>query len=238
MSEEGDSRRGTEGGGGMPRDGRKCYKYGEGGHYIRDCADYWRAKAQGRPFAPSVISTGQTRSGRSTSGSDSFGFRRSRFAESGGDCNERGDSTDEKYFMQMVEERRERIEREREEERRRVEDEARWVKETRRALREEQRIRHKEERDVRLMRILRSEFQREGARSADKGKKPVRAIEKRLRRSIAQRTFGMEEAEDEELLALRKQAARLELLEKRKRDPDLPVGNSPPIFTLEKRSNT
>ncbi|GBG64589.1 hypothetical protein CBR_g45646 [Chara braunii] len=198
--------------------------------------------------------TGQTRTGRSTSGGDIFLARRSCPTDSGGD---RGDSTEEtnalmrEYFVQMAEERRERVKREREEERRRVEDEARRAKETRRALREEQMLRYEEERDIRFMRILRSEFKKDGAGSTDreiyKAKKLARTfgrtdalIEEKecLRISIAHRTFGMKEAEDEELLAFRKHAAKLDLLEKRKRGPDLPVGNSPPIVTPEKKFNT
>ncbi|GBG79944.1 hypothetical protein CBR_g30208 [Chara braunii] len=41
--------------------------------------------------------------------------------------------------------------------------------------------------------------------------------------------------EDEELLALRRYTAKLDLLEKRKRGPDLPVGNSPPLVTPENK---
>ncbi|GBG90231.1 hypothetical protein CBR_g50409 [Chara braunii] len=154
------------------------------------------------------------------------------------------------YFVQMVTERRERVEREREEKRRRAEDDARRAKEARRGLREEQRLRHEAERDVRLMRILRSEFKkdREGDSDRDdfKGKKPAKSVSRTnplyeekegLRRSIAQRTIGMEETEDEELAALRRQAAQLDLLEKRKRGPDIPVGNSPPMVTLEKKAS-
>ncbi|GBG87889.1 hypothetical protein CBR_g46189 [Chara braunii] len=98
------------------------------------------------------------------------------------------------------------------------------------------------------MRILRNEFRKdkesETERDDYKDKKPVKSNSRadalneekeRLHRNIAQRTIGLEEMEDEELLALRRYAAKLDLLEKRKRGPDLPVGNSLPMVTPEKK---
>ncbi|GBG65459.1 hypothetical protein CBR_g51053 [Chara braunii] len=213
-----------------------------------------RTAAQGRTFVPTALPTGQTRTGRWTSGGDNPMTRRSPSTDSGGERSDGADDTNAlmcEYFVQMAEKHRERVEREREEERRRLEEEARRVKESRRALREEQRLRHEEDRDIRLMWILRSEFRKEQEgdleRDECKGKRPAKSFSRndgineekeRLRRSIAQRTIGIEEMEDEELVALRKQAATLDLLEKRKRGPDLPVGNSPPIVTREKQSST
>ncbi|GBG84681.1 hypothetical protein CBR_g39056 [Chara braunii] len=151
----------------------------------------------------------------------------------------------------MAEERRERLERDREAERQRLEDKARRAKEMRKALREEQRLQHEEERDARLMRIIRGKMRKDREEEVEryeyKGKKlgkkackmDANSEEKeRLRRIIALRTLGMEEIEDEELLALRRQAAKLNLLEQRKRGPEIQVGNSPPMTTPEKRTNT
>ncbi|GBG70669.1 hypothetical protein CBR_g7970 [Chara braunii] len=66
----------------------------------------------------------------------------------------------------------------------------------------------------------------------------VNEEKERLRRWIAQQTFGKEEAEDEELVALRIPAAKFKLMEKRKRGPEVLIGNNPPMTTPEKRSST
>ncbi|GBG80854.1 hypothetical protein CBR_g31409 [Chara braunii] len=164
---------------------------------------------------------------------------------------ENTDSLIRNYFLQVAKERRERVEREREIERSRLEEEAERAKELKRALREEQRLQREEERDARLMRIIRGEMRKEreeeieryelrgGRSSKTTGRADANNEEKeRLRRMIALKTLGMEETEDEELLALRRQAAKLDRLEKRKRGPDIAVGDSPPMTTPEKRSNT
>ncbi|GBG83127.1 hypothetical protein CBR_g36745 [Chara braunii] len=238
MSEEGESRRGNEGGISLPPDERQCYKCGESGHFIRDCAEYRRALAQGRTFVPSALPTMQTRTGRTTTSGENLSSRRSRSVESWNERNtENTEMLMQEYFIQMAEEKRERIEREREAERRRLEEEARRAKESRRALREEQRLQREEERDARLMRIIRGEMRKERDEETEcyeyKGKRPSKMAcqaeanneeKERLRRVIALRRLAMEETEDEVLLALRRQAAKLDMLEKRKRGLDLPVG--------------
>ncbi|GBG74026.1 hypothetical protein CBR_g17737 [Chara braunii] len=155
------------------------------------------------------------------------------------------------YFVQMAEERRESIECDREAERRRLDEKAQRAKETRRALREERRLQHEEERDARLIRIIRGEMKKNHEEEVEhheyRGKRPGKKAGKtdanseekvRLQRLIAPKTLGMEETEDEELLALRRKAAKLDLLEKRKRGPEVQVGNRPPMTTPEKRTNT
>ncbi|GBG77602.1 hypothetical protein CBR_g24049 [Chara braunii] len=252
MSDEGESRHGNEGGGAPPPYGRRCYKCGEGGHLIRDCAKFWRARAQGRPFVPLAPPATQTRTRRTTTtGTENVNFRRSRSADSGSERS--GENTDalmREYFVHMVEEQRERIEREKEAERRRAGEEAQHEKEARRAAREEQRLRMEEERDARLMRIIRREMKKDKEEDEEcyelKGKRQVKMASRvetandekeRLRKWIAQRTIGKEESEDEELMALRRQAAKLELMEKRKQGPDVPIRNSPPMTTPEKRTS-
>ncbi|GBG66373.1 hypothetical protein CBR_g60024 [Chara braunii] len=66
---------------------------------------------------------------------------------------------------------------------------------------------------------------------------PAEEEKERLRRWIAQRTIGSIESEDEELEALCKQAAKLELAKKRKRGPEVSIGNIPPMTTPEKRTS-
>ncbi|GBG87640.1 hypothetical protein CBR_g45793 [Chara braunii] len=252
MSEEGESRRGNEGGGSLPPDGRKCYKCGESGHFVRDCAEYWRVRAQGRTFVPLRLRTTQTRTGSTNTSGEYMNSRRSRSTDSGNERSmENTDSLIRDKFLQVAEERRERVECEREIERRRLEEEVKRAKELKRALREEQRLQREEERDARLMRIIRGEMRKEreeeieryelrGGRSSKTTSRADANNEEKesLRRMIALKTLGMEETEDEELLALPRQAAKLDLLEKRKRGPDIAVGDSPPMTTPEKRSNT
>ncbi|GBG88333.1 hypothetical protein CBR_g46899 [Chara braunii] len=113
----------------------------------------------------------------------------------------------------------------------------------------EERQRLEEERDVRLLRIIRSEMRKgcddERQRYERKGKMAARGSgttetiddeKERLRRIIAPRTLGdAEDFEDEELLTLRMLVFKLGQTEKRKRGPDIPVGNSPPVITPEKK---
>ncbi|GBG82561.1 hypothetical protein CBR_g34937 [Chara braunii] len=257
MSDGADSRRNMEGGGGggLPPDNWKCYKCGEGGHFICDCAEFGQVKALGRAFVPSAQTVNPTHMGRPAVASTSIAARRSWSDESGTERGETGDDTNalmREYFLQMAEERRNRVEREAEEEKCRKEEELRQERENKRLLRQEERQRLKAERDARLLRIIRSEMRKdrneERERYERRGKGVVKAgcrsesIEdekERLRRLIAPKTIGNTEEEvDDELLALRALAAKLNLTEKRKRGPDLPVGNSPPIVTPEKKSNT
>ncbi|GBG71403.1 hypothetical protein CBR_g8823 [Chara braunii] len=253
MTDEGESGRGSGMCSGFPPNGRKCYKCGEGGHFIRECAEFWQAKALGRAFVPNTQTTSMARTGRAPLGvGPGIAGRRSRSAKSGSERSEGVDNTNvlmREYFVQMAEERRARIEREAEDDRRRREEEA-WIsKENRRMMKQEARRKREDERDARLLRIIRGEIKKESdeeERAFLKGKRPVKsrsdAIEaekERLRWRIAKAaTEDTEGSDDEELIALRKQAAKLELSEKRKRGPDLPIGNSPPIVTPEKRTNT
>ncbi|GBG79024.1 hypothetical protein CBR_g28737 [Chara braunii] len=156
------------------------------------------------------------------------------------------------YFIQMTEERRFRVEREAEEARLRKEEEVRRAKENRRLLRQEERLKLEEEREARLLRIIRSEMQKdreeERERYERKGKgvtrtsgrnEAIEAEKEKLRRLIAPEILETpEEVEDEELRTLRRMAAKMNLIEKRKRGPDASVGNSLPMVTPEKRVNT
>ncbi|GBG86385.1 hypothetical protein CBR_g41380 [Chara braunii] len=257
MSTGSDSRENMEGGGsgGLPPDNGRCYKCGEGGHFIRDCMEYWQAKALGRTFVPSTQTNTQTR-GRSVTPNMNTMARRSRSAESGGEREIVGDDTNslmQEYFVQMAEERRFRVERETEEARLRAEEAERRAKENRRLLQQEERLKLEEERESRLLRIIRSEImqkdrEEEKERYERKGKGFARTIgrndaieaeKERLRRLIAPEILDTaEEVEDEELRTLRRMAARMNLIEKWKRSPDTPVGNSPPVVTPEKKANT
>ncbi|GBG61313.1 hypothetical protein CBR_g20348 [Chara braunii] len=257
MSESSESRESMErgGGGGLPPDNRKCYKCGESGHFIRDCAEFWQAKAQGLMFIPSSQVNTQACTGRPAVVGTNTMARRSRSAESGNEKSATGEDMNalmREYFVQMAEERRLRVEREAEEVRLRQEAEERRIKENRRLQRQEERLRLEEERDTRLLRIVWSEMRKdreeERARYKRKGKGAARmsvrneameAEKEKLRRLIAPKILEpAEEAEDEELLSLRRMAARLNLVEKRKRGPDIPIGNSPPMVTPEKKLNT
>ncbi|GBG79901.1 hypothetical protein CBR_g30166 [Chara braunii] len=244
-----------EGSGGYPppSDSRKCYKCGEGGHFIRDCAEFWKAKALGRPFVPSLQPSAAGRTGRAAMGGalDSS-MRRSRSANSGSERSATTDDTNtlmREYLVQMAEERRIRVEREAEEERRRTEEEARRIRENKRLRRLEERQKPEEERDARLLHIIRSEMckdrEEERERYEKKGKMAARSTgmtetveeeKERLRRLIAPRTLGVaDNFEDEELLTLRMLACKLGQAEKHKRGPDLPIGNSPPVVTPEEK---
>ncbi|GBG59601.1 hypothetical protein CBR_g49865 [Chara braunii] len=156
------------------------------------------------------------------------------------------------YFIQMAEKRRLRVERENEEVRLCKVEEERCAKENRCLMRQEERIKLEEERDTRLLQIIHSEMRKheedKRERYERKGKGAARTIghseaieaeKERLRRLIAPEALeAADEAKDEELRTLRRMAARMNLIEKRKRGPDLPVGNSPPVSTPEKKANT
>ncbi|GBG68161.1 hypothetical protein CBR_g2712 [Chara braunii] len=253
MADKGESRRGSGTSSGLPPDGRKRYKCGEGGNFIQDCAEFWQAKALGRTFVPSTQTTNMARTGKAPLGvGPGIAGCQSRSAESGSERSEGADDTNvlmREYFVQMAEERRARIEREAEDYRRRREEEARISKENRRMMKQEVRRKREDERDARLLRIIRGEIKKESDEEEKtflKGQRPVKsrsdAIEaekERLRRRIAKAaTEDTEGTDDEELTALRKQEAKLELSEKRKRGPDLLIGNNPPLVTPRKRTNT
>ncbi|GBG74786.1 hypothetical protein CBR_g19298 [Chara braunii] len=126
------------------------------------------------------------------------------------------------------------------------------MKESRRLRRQEERLRLEEERNSSLLRIVRSEMSKdreeERERYERKGKGTARNIgrndaieveKERLRRLIAPEILETaDEAKDKELRNLRRMAARMNLIEKRKRGPDVPVGNNPPVMTPEKKPNT
>ncbi|GBG89095.1 hypothetical protein CBR_g48805 [Chara braunii] len=234
-------------------DGRKCYKCGEGGHFIRECAEYWQAKARGVPFVSTPYVPPAGRMGRSSVTMEDTA-RRSRSAEGGG---ARGDTDDtnalmREYLVQMALERKAKREKEEKEERKRKEDEVRFEKERRKLKKLEERRRAEEERDARLLHIImgamRKENEEYSRRDDRKGKgksklnKKGETVEKekeRLKRRIAIMTQSEEEeTDDEELKLLRKKAEKLELNEKRKRGLEVAVGNSPPMVTPEKRVST
>ncbi|GBG85528.1 hypothetical protein CBR_g40166 [Chara braunii] len=154
------------------------------------------------------------------------------------------------YFAEMARERRVRREKEEMKEQNRREEEARTVKERRRLQREEERQQREAERGARLLRIIKGELMKEpeGNRESQvrRGKRVARVNEfgetveeenERLRRTIAKQEDEGTDVEDEELRVLGLRAAELEIKEKRKRGPDLPIGNSPPMAAPEKRSN-
>ncbi|GBG85331.1 hypothetical protein CBR_g39898 [Chara braunii] len=254
MADEGELRQGNGANSGLPSDGRKCYKCGEGGYFIREFAEFWQAKALGRTFVPSTQATkfNMSCTGRVAPGA-SIGIttRHSRSADIVSESSEGADETNalmREYFVQMAEERRARIEREVEEDTRRREEEVRMNKEKRRMMEQEVMRKRGDEMDARLVWIIRGEIKKkngEEERVFFKGKRlvknrcdTIKAETKRLRWRIANAAIeDTEGCDDEELITLRKHASKLELAEKRKRGLDLPIGNNPPLVTLEKRSN-
>ncbi|GBG59634.1 hypothetical protein CBR_g49898 [Chara braunii] len=217
------------------------------GHFARDCADYWQAKALGRTFVPSSFGPSGGRTGR-TADQESI-VRRSRSAESGDGRTEIDDTSMlmREYLVAMAQERRDRIEREATEERRRLEEEARLERERRRAEKMKEKQQYEEERDARLLSLIDMKMKKEEevrrGRSGWKGPvvhktneygETMEEEKERLRRMIA----SCEEREvDDELPLLRKQAANLKIADKRNRGPEGPVGNSPLVMTPEKRTN-
>ncbi|GBG81603.1 hypothetical protein CBR_g32595 [Chara braunii] len=117
--------------------------------------------------------------------------------------------------------------------------------------RQEEHMRLEEERDARLLRIVRSEMRKDRDDERERYERKEKAVVKtggrneaaqakkeRLRRLIAAKTIGsVTEEDDEELLMLRMMAIKLNIAEKRKREPDVAVRNSPPLVTPKKRSN-
>ncbi|GBG79253.1 hypothetical protein CBR_g29304 [Chara braunii] len=242
------------GSGGAPQDTRKCYKCGEGGHFIHDCAEYWQVKALGRAFVPSAQTAAPARTGRTNAIGVNSMVRRSRSMES---ARERSEAREDMntlmrdYFMQMAEERRLRVEREAEETRRRREEEERRLRESKRVQRQEEHMRLEEEQDAKLLRIVRSEMRKDRDDERERYERKEKAVartgsrneaaqaeKERLRRLIAAKSIGPDaEEEDEELLALRMMTINLNIAEKQKRGPEMAVGNNPPLVTPEKRSN-
>ncbi|GBG63760.1 hypothetical protein CBR_g39304 [Chara braunii] len=182
-------------------------------------------------------------------------MRRSRSVESSGE-RERADTEDtntlmKEYFLQLAEERRERMEQEAQEERRRNEEAVRLEKEKKRLEKLREKQQYEEDRDARLLSLIdakirsdQEERRNHGEMVGKQGKKvnelgeTIEEEKERLRRTLAlHESFEA----DEELLLLRKQAAGLRIqdkLEKRKRGKEVAIGNSPPMITPEKRSNT
>ncbi|GBG76067.1 hypothetical protein CBR_g21307 [Chara braunii] len=148
--------------------------------FIRDCAEFWQVKALGRAFVPSAQTVNPTRTGRPAVTSTSIAAQRSRSAECGSERGETGDDTNalmSEYFLQMAEERRNRVEREAEEERRRKDEELRQERENKRLLCQEERQRLEAERDARLLRIIRSEMRKD--RDEERESPPIVTTEKK-----------------------------------------------------------
>ncbi|GBG79339.1 hypothetical protein CBR_g29489 [Chara braunii] len=166
---------GPQKGSSRPMDERKCYKCGKEGHFIWDCAEYWRAKARGEPFVPASYGASGTRTGRTTMTSTTDEYvRRSRSADSGVTRAEVDDtgSLMREYFSEMARERRARREREEVEERNRREEEVRAEKERKRMQREEERRLREADRDARLLRIIRGKMLEDvGGRQETQGRR-------------------------------------------------------------------
>ncbi|GBG87546.1 hypothetical protein CBR_g45604 [Chara braunii] len=150
------------------------------------------------------------------------------------------------YFVQLAEERRERME-----ERRRKEEAVRLEKEKKRLEKLREETQYEEDRDARLLAMIDSKILRdqEERRSRgvviDKQAKKVKEFGETMEEEKERlwRTLALHETyeADDELLRLRKQAAGLriqEKVDKRKRGKEVALGNSPPMVTPEKRSNT
>ncbi|GBG66505.1 hypothetical protein CBR_g63088 [Chara braunii] len=178
--------------------------------------------------------------------------RRSRSADSNTDRhgNEEMNAMMREYFVELAREKRERRKREELEEKSRKEAEAREAKERRRMQCGEERQRREADRDARLLRIIKGELMKEPCagnsgpvvREKQKAKlngyrETVEEEKERLRRMIVKQEEEEVETEDDELRLLRLRASKLELKEKRKRGPEVSIGNSSPMTTPGKRSH-
>ncbi|GBG83977.1 hypothetical protein CBR_g37849 [Chara braunii] len=122
-------------------------------------------------------------------------------------------------------------------------EEARLEKERKRLERLEERKRYEDERNARLLRLVRVEWGSITKQEAEKpDKKKVRVNERgetveeekeRLRREIAMQQSS-EEEEDTELILLRRRAARININEKRRRDPEGKMACAMPQITPTK----
>ncbi|GBG66120.1 hypothetical protein CBR_g55464 [Chara braunii] len=150
------------------------------------------------------------------------------------------------YFFEIAKEREKTKQRLAREEAQRKEEEARKEEERKRMQELEERKCAEDERDVRLLRLIRSEIHHESERESgrtyrasrkasnrnEKGE-TVEEEKERLRRMIA---LQEESDEDAELIALRRRAAGLDINEKRKRGKEVAVGDSPPMTSPTKRT--
>ncbi|GBG77326.1 hypothetical protein CBR_g23656 [Chara braunii] len=184
-----------------------------------------------------------------TSSQDS-GARRSHLVESSGDRTIPEDTKAlmKEYFLQLVEERRERIEKEAREERKRVEEGTRVEKEKKRLERLCEKQQYEEDRDARLLSLIDARMMREQEDRRSQGETVVRPTKKvnefgetieekkeRLRRTLTlQESFDA----DEEFLLLRKKAVGLRIQDKRKHGKEVAVRNNPPMTTPKKRTLT
>ncbi|GBG84181.1 hypothetical protein CBR_g38154 [Chara braunii] len=175
---------------------------------------------------------------------------RSRSAEGGSSRHgsDEANSLMREYFVQKALEKKAKREKEEEEEKIMKEELARKEKERKKLMKMEERFRLEEERDSRLLRIIRGEMKKDQEDYAVKDKRgkgkarlnergeTVEEEKERLRRMLRVQYSKEDDTENEELRMLRRRAAKLEIHEKRKRGPDVAIGNSPPMVTPEKRT--
>ncbi|GBG72634.1 hypothetical protein CBR_g12208 [Chara braunii] len=224
--------------------GKTCYKCGEADHFANVCEEYQDAKARGVTFVPPPP---RPRQGRTTAMQE--GQQRSLPADSS--ANRSGSTYTDRlmreYFLELAEERRAKKEQEAREQEERQAKEIHLERERKRLERLEERKRYEDQRDARLLRLVRVEWggsmrqaperkERKKEKVNERGE-TVEEEKERLRREIAIQPSS-EEEEDTELILLRRRAARININDKRRRDPEKATMESPPSTTPRKGQRT
>ncbi|GBG72495.1 hypothetical protein CBR_g12066 [Chara braunii] len=222
--------------------GKTCYKCGEADHFANVCEEYQDAKAKGVAFVPPPP---RPRQGRTTTIQE--GQQQSLDSSVNRNGSTYTDRLMREYFLELAEERRARKEQEAREQEEKQAEEVRLKRERERLERLEERKRYEDQRDARLLRLVRVEWggstkqaterkERRKEKVNERGE-TVEEEKERLRREIAMQPSSEEEG-DTELLLLRRRAPKININDKRRRDPEKAMENSPPLTTPKKGQRT